>query len=128
MNQSKLSKLGLKCRKKWDIVFNMKKEVLCYQMLNIGIKVKKIKNIESKLDKIIEKYYGRDIYFNPYLNSKNRLVRMIIEGEFPTVEEWNKIAEEEGYLSHISLEYIGECNWKELKIKLIKEVKQILLE
>lgn len=106
----------------------MKKEVLCYQMLNIGIKVKKIKNIESKLDKIIEKYYGRDIYFNPYLNSKNRLVRMIIEGEFPTVEEWNKIAEEEGYLSHISLEYIGECNWKELKIKLIKEVKQILLE
>lgn len=106
----------------------MKKEVLCYQMLNIGIKVKKIKDIESKLDKIIEKYYGRDIYFNPYLNSKNRLVRMIIEGEFPTVEEWNKIAEEEGYLSHISLEYIGECNWKELKIKLIKEVKQILLE
>lgn len=106
----------------------MKKEILYYQMLNIGIKIRKIKDIESKLDRIIEKYYGRDIYFNPYLNSKNRLVRMIIEGEFPTVEEWNKIAEEEGYLSHISLEYIGECNWKELKIKLIKEVKQILLE
>lgn len=106
----------------------MKKEMLYYQILNIGIKVRKIKNIESKLDKIIEKYYGRDIYFNPYLNSKNRLIRMIIEGEFPTVEEWNKIAEEEGYLSHISLEYIGECNWKELKIKLIKEIKQILLE
>ncbi|MCI8353143.1 MAG: hypothetical protein HFJ58_06150 [Clostridia bacterium] len=106
----------------------MKKEILYYQMLNIGIKVKKIKDIDIKLDKIIEKYYGRNIYFNPYLNSKNRLVRMIIEGEFPTVEEWNKIAEEEGYLSHISLEYIGECNWKELKIKLIKEIKQILLE
>ena len=106
----------------------MKKEILYYQMLNIGIKVKKIKDVENKLDKIIEKYYGRNIYFNPYLNSKNRLVRMIIEGEFPTVEEWNKIAEEEGYLSHISLEYIGECNWKELKIKLIKEIKQILLE
>lgn len=106
----------------------MKKEVLYYQILNIGIKVKKIKNIDDKLDKIIERYYGRNIYFNPYLNSKNRLVRMTIEGEFPTVEEWNKIAEEEGYLSHISLEYIGECNWKELKIKLIKEIKQILLE
>ena len=106
----------------------MKKEILYYQMLNIGIKVKKIKDVENKLDKIIEKYYGRNIYFNPYLNSKNRLVRMIIEGEFPTVEEWNKIAEEEGYLSHISLEYIGECNWKELKIKLIKEIKQIMLE
>ena len=106
----------------------MNKEILYYQMLNIGIKVKKIKDVENKLDKIIEKYYGRNIYFNPYLNSKNRLVRMIIEGDFPTVEEWNKIAEEEGYLSHISLEYLGECNWKELKIKLIKEIKQILLE
>lgn len=106
----------------------MKKEILYYQILNIGIKLKHISNAEEKLDKIIEKYYGRNIYFNPYLNSKNKLIRMIIDGEFPTVEEWNKIAEKEGYLSHISLEYIGECNWKELKIKLIKELKQILLE
>lgn len=106
----------------------MKKEILYYQILNIGIKLKRIKNIDEKLDKIIEKYYGRDIHFNTYLNSKNRLVRMIIEGNFPTVEEWNEIAEREGYLSHISLEYIAECNWKELKIKLLKEVKQILLE
>ena len=106
----------------------MKKDVLYYQILNLGIKVKKIKNLDEKLDKIIEKYYGRDIYFNPYLNSKNRLIRMLIQGDFPTVEEWNKIAEEEGYFSHISLEYIGECNWKELKIKLLKEVKAILLE
>lgn len=106
----------------------MKKEELYYQVLNVGIKVKKIKEIDQKLDIIIAKYYGRNIYFNPYINSKNRLVRMIIEGEFPTVIEWDKIAEKEGYLSHISLEYIGECNWKELKIKLIKEIKQILLE
>lgn len=106
----------------------MKKEILYYQILNVGIKLKKIKSIDEKLDKIINKYYGRNIHFNPYLNSKNKLVRMIIDGEFPTVEEWNKIAEEEGYLSHISLEYIGECNWKQLKIKLIKELKQILLE
>ena len=106
----------------------MKKEVLYYQILNIGIKAKKIRDVDKKLDRIIEKYYGRNIYFNPYLNSKNRLIRMIIEGEFPTVGEWNKIAEEEGYLSHISLEYIGECNWKQLKIKLIKEIKKTLLE
>ncbi len=114
--------------KKIRYILNMKKEILYYQILNIGIKLKHIKNIDEKLEKIIEKYYGRNIYFNPYLNSKNKLARMIIDGEFPTVEEWNKIAEEEGYLSHISLEYIGECNWKELKIKLIKEIKKILLE
>lgn len=74
--------------KKIRYSFNMKKEILYYQILNIGIKVKKIKNIDKKLDKIIEKYYSRNIYFNPYLNSKNRLARMIIEGEPPTVEEW----------------------------------------
>ena len=97
----------------------MKKEILYYEMLNVGIKVKKIKNIDEKLDKIIEKYYGRNIYFNPYLNSKNRLVRMIIEGEFPTVEEWNKIAEQEGYLSHISLEYIGAVSYTHLTLPTI---------
>lgn len=106
----------------------MKKEILYYQILNVGIKLKHIKNVDEKLDKIIEKYYGRDIYFNPYLNSKNRLVRMIIDGDFPTVDEWNEIAEKEGYLSHISLEYIAECNWKELKLKILKELKQLLLE
>ena len=108
--------------------FGMNKEMLYYQILNIGIKRKKITNIDEKLDKIIEKYYNRDVYFNPYLNSKNHLIRMIIEDEFPTVEKWNQIAEKEGYLSHISLEYIAECNWKQLKIKLLKEIKQILLE
>ena len=109
-----------------DIMMN--REMLYYQILNIGIKIKRIKNIDEKLDKIIEKYYGRNIYFNPYINSRNRLVRMLIEDDFPTVEQWDKIAEKEGYLSHISLEYIGECNWKQLKMKLLKEVKQILLE
>ena len=104
--------------KKIGYDFCMNKEELYYQILNIGIKLKRIKNVYTKLEKIIEKYYGRNIYFNPYLNSKNKLVRMIIEDDFPTVEEWNKIAEEEGYLSHISLEYIAECNWKQLKIKL----------
>ncbi len=106
----------------------MKKEMLYYGILNIGIKPERIKNIDEKLDIIIEKYYGRNIYFNPYLNSKNKLIRMIIEDDFPTVEKWNEIAEKEGYLSHISLEYIAECNWKQLKIKLIKEIKEILLK
>lgn len=114
--------------KKVVYYLDMNKEVLYYQILNIGIKLKKIKNVDEKLEKIIEKYYGRDIYFNPYINSKNRLIRMIIEDDFPTVDKWNKIAEQEGYLSHISLEYIAECNWKQLKIKLLKEIKELLLE
>ena len=114
--------------KKIRYSFGMNKEILYYQIQNIGIKLKRIKNIDEKLDIIIEKYYSRDILFNPYHNSKNRLMRMIIEDDFPTVEKWNQIAEDEGYLSHISLEYIAECNWKQLKIKMIKEIREILLK
>lgn len=106
----------------------MNKEELCYLILNLGIKLKRIKNLDEKLDIIIKRYYGRNIYFNPYLNSKNKLVRLVLEDDFPTVEMWNKVAEEEGYLSHVSLEYIGECNWKELRKKIIKEIREILLE
>lgn len=110
---------------------NMNREILYYQILNLGIKEKKIrsiKNIDEKIDKIIERYYGRDILFSPYANSKHRLVRLILENDFPTVKEWNLIAEQEGYLSHVSLEYITGYNWKELKKQLINEVKNILLE
>lgn len=106
----------------------MNREVLYYQVLNLGIKGKKIKNLNEKIDVIINKYYGRNIPFNPYLNSKNKLIRLIIEGEFPTVEKWNEIAEQEGYLSHISLEYITEKNWKTLKKYLTNEIKSILLQ
>lgn len=106
----------------------MDKKELYYQILNLGIKLEKITSIDEKLDIIIEKYYGRDIFFNHYLNSKHRLIRLIIEDDFPTVDRWNEIAEEEGYLSHISLEYIAECNWKEMRIKLIKEIRTILLQ
>lgn len=106
----------------------MDREVLYYQVLNLGIKEKKIKNINEKIDVIIEKYYGRNIPFNPYLNSKHKLIRLIIEGEFPTVEQWNSIAAQEGYLSHVSLEYITEKNWKELKKYLTNEIKNILMQ
>lgn len=107
---------------------NMNREILYYQILNLGIKEKKITNIDTKIDKIIEKYYDRDILFSPYVNSKHKLVRLILENDFPTVEEWNLIAEQEGYLSHVSLEYITGYNWKELKKQLTNEVKNILLE
>lgn len=102
-------------------------DIIRYGILNIGIKRTKIKNFEKKIELIKEYYYDRKIVLNPYLNSRNKLIRMIIEEEFPNIIEWNKIAQEEGYLSNISLEYIEGCNWRELRKKLIKEIKDILL-
>lgn len=106
----------------------MDREILRYEILNLGIKISKIKNIESKLDIIIEKYYSREIKFNSYLNSKNKLVRMILEGEFPTVKEWNDIAKKNGYFSNVSIEYITGYNWKKLEKALRNEIKEILLK
>jgi len=106
----------------------MEREVLRYEILNLGIKISEIKNFEKKIDIILEQYYGREIKFNPYLNSKNKLIRLIIEGDFPTVSEWNAIAREEGYLSHLSLEYITGKNWNGLKSILLREIKDILME
>lgn len=102
-------------------------DVIKYGILNIGIKRTKIKNFDEKVKIIKECYFDRDVTLNPYLNSRNKLIRMIIEYEFPNIIEWNKIAQKEGYLSNISLEYIEDCNWRELKRKLMKEIKDILL-
>ena len=104
----------------------MDKEILRYQILNLGIRIKRIKNLDEKLDIIIEKYYKHEVHFSPYINSKNKLIRMIIEEGFPMVSEWNTIAMEEGYFSHVSLEYISGFNWKQLQRELKKELKQIL--
>ncbi len=104
----------------------MNKELLYYQILNLGIKIKKSSNIEEKLENIIKKYYEETDSLNPYINSKNHLVSMMIEGKFPTVDKWDKIAKEEGYLSHISIEYIAGCNWKKLKKNLMFELKEII--
>lgn len=102
-------------------------DVIRYGILNIGIKRTEIKNFEEKVKMIKEYYFERDVVLNPYLNSRNKLIRMIIECEFPSIVEWNRVAQKEGYLSNVSLEYIEDCNWRELKRKLIKEIKDLLL-
>lgn len=98
-----------------------------YGILNIGVDPSKIDSIKDKIEIIKDTYYKRDVKFSPYKNSKNKLVQLLLEEGFPTVREWNKIAKQEDYFSHISLEYITNCNWKELERKLITELRDILL-
>lgn len=106
----------------------MEKGELYNQLLKSKFKMKQIENLDERLEEILTLYYGRNIPFNSYLNSKNKLMRALIQDSFPTVEKWNDIAEKEGYLSHISLEYIEQCNWKGIKIKLKKELKTVLFK
>ena len=102
----------------------MKEEDLKYLILNIE---KNVEDVNLKVKILLETFYKRRIAcFNPYLNSKNKLIQMTIEGEFPSTKQWNKIAYKEGYYSSASMKYIENCSWKQLEVKIKKEIKEIL--
>lgn len=103
----------------------MDREELKILILNI---INDAKNIDKKVDIIIEKYY-KQTYLNPYLRTKNKLTQMMIEeGEFPSVEKWNEIAAKDTYFSSTSIKYIENCNWKKLEQNIRRELKNVLEE
>ena len=106
---------------------NMDRKTIYYGILNLGIDPSRIKNIDEKIEILIQTYYVREIKFKPFLNAKNKLIQLILEEGFPTVKQWNTIAKQQDYFSHRSLEYITNCNWKELERSLILEIKSMLL-
>ena len=61
------------------------------------------------------------------MNTKKNLIKKIKEivlntKKFPTVKQWDKIAKEGGFLSHISLEYMMKTNWNNLRVKTLREL------
>lgn len=42
--------------------------------------------------------------------------------KFPSVAEWNFYAKQNDLLSHVSLEYVSKLNWKDLKVKVEREL------
>lgn len=101
----------------------MKEEELRYLILNI---VNNVENVDEKVKIIKEKYYNKRNHFEPYVNTKNKLIQLIIEDEFPSSQKWNEIAKEEGYFSSVSIKYIEQCDWRKLEMKLRQELKDIL--
>ena len=80
----------------------------------------------SQVNYIYQKYYCIDFNFDPYHNSKKALIRLLIEGAFPSPKEWDKIAYQEGYYSHLTLEYISNLNWRSFQSFLKKELQDEL--
>ena len=101
----------------------MKEEELKYLILNI---VNNIENLDEKVRIIKEKYYNKKNNFEPYVNTKNKLVQLVIEDEFPSPQKWNEIAQKEGYFSSISIKYLEQCDWRKLETKIRQELKEIL--
>lgn len=42
--------------------------------------------------------------------------------KFPTVEEWNRFAMENGMYSSLSLEYMSQMNWNKIRTNIYKEI------
>ena len=75
-------------------------------------------------NKIEETKYPEDSEMLLYFNmSYEALKVMTLQLEkFPTVNEWNKYAKENNYLSHLSLEYISKLDWNYLQVKIEREI------
>ncbi len=107
------------------VLNNMEKEDLKYLLLNF---TKEEEIDEKKVELIMELYYNRRENMQNYKETKKRLTQLIIEGNFPNSREWNKIAQKEGLYSSTSIQYIENLNWKQLEVKIIREIKDILID
>lgn len=97
-----------------------------------GLDSSETREISSKIDVLIKEYYDSikeveypkfsDMYL--YYKKSYKALKIVTQQlrRFPSVQEWNKFAKENNYLSHISLEYISKLNWKYLQIKVEREL------
>lgn len=77
-----------------------------------GLHSDKVYQLSLELDNEIEKYYKENKNTN-YIKSVERLKKYIKDNNrMPTVEEWNKIAKQENYLSSESMKYMGNIKFK----------------
>ena len=97
-----------------------------------GLQSIETRKISDEIDKKINEYYKnieqmkypQNSNMNEYKEKSYQKVKEIVLNtkKFPTVKQWNKIAKEEGLLSHISLEYIMKTNWNNLRVKTLREL------
>lgn len=102
-----------------------------------GVLSKETRDLSNKMDNMINMYYkdietrkyskGSSMYKH-YKESYRALKRYTERKKFPLVEEWDKYARENGYLSHLSIEYISLTNWREIEKLIIREINMKIYE
>lgn len=111
------------CRKKLDA-----------SVKRTGLNSEETRKISNKMDKLICEYYNSiEMIKFPfssqmeefYKNSYNVLKKITKEfNKFPNVDEWNKYAKENNFLSSQSIEYIAQLDWNYLRAKIIREINE----
>lgn len=102
-----------------------------YKFINeFGTLAPETQMISKRLDKMIDDQFKNEVeypygaelkecYYESYRHLKN-LTREY--GEFPKTKEWNKYAYENNLLCHISIEYISNRSWNELRDYIVLEI------
>lgn len=76
-------------------------------------KDKKI-DLDEEIEKYVnERYPKRFEYVNKSLAALEMIVKL--NKKIPPDDIWNKVAEENGFLSNISIEYIEDKNWRDVR-------------
>lgn len=90
------------------------------------------REISKNVDKVANEYYNSlniihypptsktILYFNESYYALKRLTK--VKNKFPTTEAWNRFAQENYFLSSVSLEYISNLDWNYLRSKIEREI------
>lgn len=97
-----------------------------------GLNSKETRILSDDIDKKINEYYKsieqieypKNSKIIEYRNKSYKAIKEITRKnkKFPTVKQWNKIAEEKRYLSNRSIEYVLKTNWNDLRTRVLREL------
>lgn len=96
-----------------------------------GLRSEQTQKISNKLDRLINEQYEHEVEYPEHAIIKENYYECIVVlkdtlkdvGRFPTTKEWNKYAQKNKFLSHISIEYISKMTWNELEKFIRLELK-----
>ena len=97
-----------------------------------GLNSEQTQKVSKELDQLINEYNKQQRMFEEgnktgetYKLSIKELKKLTIEnGEFPSIERWNKYAKDNVLLNSESIKYISNLNWNELREKIFYEINK----
>lgn len=103
---------------------------LHYCIERYGLNSKQTEKVSKELDELINQYNKQQRLFpegsvmqKAYKESIKLLKKLTIEnGDFPSIEQWNRLAKEKVLLNSESIKYISTLNWHELREKILYEI------
>lgn len=114
---SKIKKIRKKIDKSIDKNGLFSEETRCLSDLMDELLNNYYKDLEFR------KYPKDSFIYKAYERSYRALKSYTEKKHFPNVQEWNNYAQQNNYLSHISIEYISLMNWRDIETLINREIR-----